>query len=76
MLEMRNVSNISSQCFGYHISEIVSDIRKAFGFVMTLPLTEIVEPVLLSVQRTLEVQKFVVSAACPMGHAGLTRDRD
>ena len=24
----------------------------------------------------LEVQKFVVSAACPMGHAGLTRDRD
>ncbi len=24
----------------------------------------------------LEVQKFVVSPSCPMGHAGLTRDRD
>ena len=30
MLEIRNVSDFSSQCFGYHISDIASDIRKAF----------------------------------------------
>ena len=30
MLEIRNVSDFSSQCFGHHISDIVSYIRKAF----------------------------------------------
>ncbi len=30
MLEIRNVSDFSSRCFGRHISDIVSDIRKPF----------------------------------------------
>ncbi len=30
MLEIQNISDFSSQCFGYHISDIVSDIRKPF----------------------------------------------
>ncbi len=29
-LETQNVSDFSSQCFGYHISDIILDIRKAF----------------------------------------------
>ena len=30
MLEVQSVSDISSHCLGYHISDIVSGIRKAF----------------------------------------------
>ncbi len=41
MLEMRIVSDFSGQCFGYHIPDIVSDIRKAIGFVMTLCLSRV-----------------------------------
>ena len=38
MLYLRNISDLSSQGFGYHISGVVSDIENLFGFVMTLCL--------------------------------------
>ncbi len=38
LLQIRNLSYFSIQCFGYHISYIVLDVRIAFGFIVTLRL--------------------------------------
>ncbi len=34
MLEIRNISDMSSKCFEYHISDFISDIRKLFVFIV------------------------------------------